>query len=309
MHLRKHSVFIIILFSILGISARGFSQGPDRGSWHHGNEWIDPDTSEPAGMHYHLFPTPSRGAGTQASCLVYLPPDYDKQQKRRYPVLYWLHGGAGSQREGVWMVTRIDEEIRKGSLPPFIVVLVQGLPDVRYINSKDGSRPVEDVLIRDLIPHIDASFRTIATRKGRAIEGMSMGGYGALRLGFKFPELFGTVSALAPSIKPMSEEPEVVREPFGNDPAFWESVGPWNTVKQHASEVRGHTLVRLFVGDQDPLLKPVTEYHQLLDSLGIQHEFSIVSGAHHRYDEIITRMPTDPLLFWAKAFAPQGSAD
>ena len=307
MHARRLSFLFILLLSIAGLSARGFSQGPDRGSWHHGDEWIDPDTSEPAGTHYHLFPTPSRGAGTQASCLVYLPPDYDKpgkQDMRRYPVLYWLHGGAGSQREGVWMVERIDSEIRKGTLPPFIVVLVQGLPDVRYINSKDGTRPVENVLIHDLIPHIDANYRTLATRKGRAIEGMSMGGFGALRLGFKYPDLFGTVSALAPSIKPMSEEPEVVREPFGNDPAFWEKEGPWNIVKEHAAELRGHTLVRLFVGDEDPLLKPVTQYHQLLDSLGIQHEFAVVRGAHHRYDEIITKMPSDPLQFWARAFAP-----
>ena len=91
------------------------------------------------------------------------------------------------------MVARIDKEILAGKIPPFIVVLVQGLPSVRYINAKDGKRPVEDVIVKDLIPHIDATYRTVASREGRAIEGMSMGGYGALRLGFKYPELFGTV--------------------------------------------------------------------------------------------------------------------
>jgi enterochelin esterase-like enzyme len=157
MHTRKLSFLLFILLSIVGISAHGIAQGPDHGSWHHGNEWIDPDTSEPAGMHYHLFATPSRGAGTQASCLIYLPPDYDTQPTRRFPVLYWLHGGAGSQREGIWVVNRMDIAIRSGPLPPFIVVLVQGLPDVRYINTKDGTRPVEDVIIHDLLPHIDSS--------------------------------------------------------------------------------------------------------------------------------------------------------
>lgn len=304
MHTHRLSFILFILLSIGGISAHGIAQGPDHGSWHHGNEWIDPDTSEPAGMHYHLFATPSRGAGTQASCLIYLPPGYDAQPSRRFPVLYWLHGGAGSQREGIWVVNRMDSAMRSGSLPPFIVVLVQGLPDVRYINTKDGTRPVEDVIIRDLLPHIDSTFRTIATRKGRAIEGMSMGGYGTLRLGFKYPELFGAVSALAPSIKPMSEEPEVVREPFGNDPVFWEEVGPSNIVKEHASDIRGRTLVRILVGDEDPLLKPVTEYHELLNSLGIQHEFAVAHGAHHRYDEIITKLPADALQFWKRAFTP-----
>ena len=291
-----------IILLLLSLCAGAAAQGPNRDSMHHGNEWIDPDHSEPSGTQYHLFPTPSRGPATEASCLIYLPPDYEKKPAQRFPVLYWLHGGAGSQREGIWIVQRIDAEIRSGGLPPFIIVLVQGLPDVRYINSKDGTRPVEDVIIHDLIPHIDATYRTIAARRSRAIEGMSMGGFGALRLGFKYPQLFGTVSALAPSIKPMAQEPEVVREPFGNDQTYWDETGPWNIVKQHAAEIRGRTRVRLLVGDQDPLLAPVTDYHALLTSLGIEHRFAVVPGAHHRYDEIISRMPDDPLQFWKEAF-------
>jgi enterochelin esterase-like enzyme len=293
-----------LLSGLLLLVRNGIAQGPDSGSFHHGNEWIDPDHSEPAGTHYHLFSTPSRGPGTQASYLIYLPASYDANPNQRYPVLYWLHGGAGSQTEGGWLVGRIDDEIRSSRLAPFIVVLVQGLPDVRYINSKDGTRPVEDVIIRDLLTHIDATYRTVPTRHSRAIEGMSMGGYGALRLGFKYPYLFGTVSALAPSIKPMNKEPAVVREPFGNDPVFWDRVGPSNMAKEHASEIRTGTRVRILVGDQDPLLKPVTEYNDLLTSLKIPHEFVVVPGAHHRYDEILSRLPEDRLQFWNKAFAP-----
>ncbi len=295
-----HSGLLLLCLSLcIGVAS---AQGPDRDSMHHGNEWIATNHSEPAGTHYHLFASPSRGAGTQASCLVYLPPNYEKATTQRFPVLYWLHGGAGSQMEGAWMVQHIDAEIRADKLPPFIVVLVQGLPDVRYINTKDGTRPVEDVIIRDLIPNIDATYRTMATRQGRAIEGMSMGGFGALRLGFKYPQLFGTVSGLAPSIKPMQEEPMVVREPFGNDQAYWDENGPWNIVKQHAGEIRGHTRVRLFVGDQDPLLKPVTEYHELLTSLAIEHQFKVIAGAHHRYDEILSKSTVDELQFWKTAF-------
>jgi len=74
------------------------------------------------------------------------------------------------------MVGRIDAAIRAGSVPSFIVILVQGLPDVRYINTKDGTRPLEDVIIKDLIPHVDGAYRTLAVRTSRAIEGMSMGG-------------------------------------------------------------------------------------------------------------------------------------
>jgi endo-1,4-beta-xylanase len=305
MLIRKPSFFLVIFFLyIFSVSTRLAAQGPVNQGFHTGNEWIDPDHSEPAGTHYHLYATPSRGADTEASYLIYLPPDYEKDTAKRYPVLYWLHGGSGSQIEGTWMVARIDAEICAGSLPPFIVVLPQALPDVRYINSKDGTRPVEDVIIHDLLPHIDATYRTIATRKGRAIEGMSMGGYGTLHLGLKYPELFGTVSALAPSIKPMSEEPPVVTEPFGNDPAYWNQLDPTAVAKVHAAEIiKSGTHIRIYVGDRDPLLKPVTEFHGLLTSLGIAHDFAVVPGAEHRYDEIISKMPGDPLQFWKAAFA------
>lgn len=294
---------LILLLSISG----GFAgaQGPGQPNSYRGNIWIDPDHSEPSGTHFRLFSTPSRGPGTKASYLIYLPPDYCRQSATRFPVLYWLHGGAGSQREGAWMVARIDQEIRQGTLPPFLVVLVQGLPDVRYINSKDGTRPVEDVIIKDLLPHIDASYRTISTRRGRAIEGMSMGGFGALRLGFKYPDKFGTVSALAPSITEMKDEPEFVTEPFGNDPAYYEEVGPWRIVKDHAAEIHGQTTVRLLVGDEDKLLPYVEKYSRLLTSLNIEHQYSVISGAHHRYDEIIEKATFNALGFWKAAFQSQ----
>jgi enterochelin esterase-like enzyme len=270
-----------------------------------GNLWVDPVTEEPAGTHYRLFPTPARGPGARASYLVYLPPEYEALRSRRYPVLYWLHGGGGSQREGTWMVGKIDERIRTGALPPFIIVLVQGLPDVRYINSKDGTRPVEDVIIKDLIPHVDATYRTVAARASRAIEGMSMGGFGALRLGFKFPELFGTVSALAPSLTEMKTQPFFVTEPFGDDQQYYDAVGPWTIVKSHAAAIRGRTTVRLLVGDQDKLLPAVRRYSDLLRSLRIDHEFAVAPGAEHRYDQIIEHLPSDALAFWRRAFARQ----
>lgn len=291
---------VILLLSI----PAGFAvaQGPGQSNTYHGNAWIDTDHSEPSGTHYRLFPTPSRGPGTEASYLIYFPPSYSGPSAKRYPVLYWLHGGGGSQREGVWMVARIDEQIVQGKLPPFLVVLVQGLPDVRYINSKDGTRPVEDVIIKDLVPHIDASYRTISDRTGRAIEGMSMGGFGALRLGFKYVDVFGTVSALAPSITEMKNEPEFVTEPFGNDLAYYEEVGPWKIVKDHAAQIRGRTTVRLLVGDKDSLLPYVKKYSCLLSSLNIEHQYSVVKAANHRYDEIIEKAPFDALAFWKAAF-------
>lgn len=290
----------------LMVAAGAIAQPPGRGPSGQGNVWIDPVKDEPAGTHYRLFSTPSRGPATEASYLVYLPPDYESARDRRYPVLYWLHGGGGNQRQGGFMVSKLDEKIRAGEIPPFIVIVPQALPDVRYINSKDGTRPLEDVIIKDLIPHVDSTYRTITTRQGRAIEGFSMGGFGALRLGFKFPNLFGTVSGLAPSITDMKDEPDFITEPFGNDQAFYDAVGPWTIVKEHAGDIRGRTTVRLLVGDQDKLFPLVKQYSDLLTSLKIEHQYAVAPGVPHRYELIVSKMPFDALVFWKTVFAGHG---
>jgi acetyl esterase/lipase len=71
-------------------------------------QWADPVTEEPPGTRYRLFETAVRGKGTRGSYLVYLPPSYDKEPARRYPVLYWLHGGFGNPRQGAWAVQHLD---------------------------------------------------------------------------------------------------------------------------------------------------------------------------------------------------------
>jgi enterochelin esterase-like enzyme len=277
------------------------AQGP-AGGGRTGEEWIDPIKDAPAGTTYHLFSTPSRGPETEASYLIYLPPGYRKNSGARYPVIYWLHGGRGSQREGAWMAEQIDKAISRKEMPEVIMVLVQGLPTVRYVNTKDGTRPVESVIIKDLVPHIDNTYRTINDRKSRGIEGMSMGGFGSLHLGFKFTDLFGVVSALAPSITEMADEPVEVRENFGFDESYYTANSPWTIVAEKANIIKGNTKVRLLVGDQDKLLPLVKQYHLLLDSLSIDHQFAIIAGAQHRYDEIISKANFNTFLFWTEAF-------
>ncbi len=273
----------------------GTSSRQDRG-----NEWICPDKSEPNGTHYVLYPTPARGPDTQASILVYLPPDYETSGSKRYPVLYWLHGGGGNQLSAQTQISRMDAAIRAGQIPALIVVGLQALPDVRYINSKDGTRPLEDVIIKDLIPYVDSHYRTLAQREYRAIEGFSMGGYGSFRLGFKYPSLFSIVSGLAPSITEFKSEPNIVTEPFGNDPVYYEKVGPANIVKTNANAVRGHQTIRLYVGDQDPLLTALQQFHERLLSLEIEHQFKIASGVGHQDDRLVDKL--DGIAFWKTAF-------
>jgi len=268
-------------------------------------QWVDPVTAAPPGTTYRLFETKSRGRGTKGSYLIYLPPSYERETARRYPVIYWLHGGFGNARQGAWTVEHLDKGIRSGLVPQTIVVLAQALPVGWYVNSKDGKRPVEDVVIQDLIPHIDAAYRTLARRESRGIEGMSMGGYGALHLGIKHPTLFGAISAVAPSIlKDLRDEPkERTFDTFFDDEAYYDANGPWTLARENAAALRQGCVIRLLAGDQDARLRStLTAFHDLLTQLGIPHEFTEVKGAGHVYKDIVERLGDGGLVFWQKAF-------
>ncbi len=172
--------------------------------------WLDPDRSEPAGSRYATFP--SQLAGGEVSYLIYLPPGYEAAPERRYPVVYWLHGLGGDQRRGAAFVTRLNLAIRNGRAPAMIAVLVNGLRDSFYCDSRDGRWPVESVIVKELIPHIDRAYRTLARREARAIEGYSMGGYGAAHLAFKFPEVFGLAGIMAGAALDFETVAESVRK-------------------------------------------------------------------------------------------------
>jgi enterochelin esterase-like enzyme len=180
------------------------SASQDRGNW------VDPNKEEPSGTQYKTFH--SRTIDGDVSYLVYLPPNYESDAQRRYPVIYWLHGGGGNQRTGDYFVEKMGEAMQAGKTPEAILILVNGVGGSLFSDSIDGSKPVETVIVRDLIPHVDATYRTFGMRKMRAVEGFSMGGFGALHLTFKFPDLFGSITALAHApIRPDSGWPKVDR--------------------------------------------------------------------------------------------------
>lgn len=247
----------------------------------------------------------SAAVGGPVGYALYLPPVYDAPENasRRYPAIYWLHGKAGGPWRGAAFVDMLDRAIREGIAPPAIAVLVTGGPRSVYCNAKDGSWPVETVIVEELIPHIDATYRTIATREGRAIEGRSMGGFGAARLGFAYPDLFSAVSISAGalvSLERLLEGPaHLFHSIWGGDQAYFEACNPSAIVRQNADRIRGHAHVRIFCGDQDRLLDRNERFHALLDELDIPHEWTVVTGAGHGYEDKVKRLGLEHFRFWA----------
>ncbi len=134
---------------------------------------------------------------------VYLPPGYQAEGHRRYPVIYWLHGFAGigssAINRALWapsLPELMDQVIRDGA-PPAILVMPDGSTRYggsQYLNSPATGR-YEDHIVRDLVPYIDRQYRTKAASKHRGVDGKSSGGYGALVLAMRNPDVFGGVAS------------------------------------------------------------------------------------------------------------------
>ena len=136
-----------------------------------------------------------------------------------------------------------------------IAILVNGMTDSFYNDSPDGKWPMESVIVKELIPHVDKTYRTVPQRGSRAIEGYSMGGYGAAHLGFKYPDLFGVVGINAGALIQLNAQtmPDIFTKMFGADAANVKANDPFELVRKNADAIRGKTTIRLAVGDQDGL--------------------------------------------------------
>jgi endo-1,4-beta-xylanase len=244
--------------------------------------WVDPNHSEPEATHYKTFH--SNTINADVSYLIYLPPDYETQKATRYPVMYFLHGSGGTPRAGAPMAARQDAAIRAHRADPFIMVYVNGLAgDTMYCDSRDGKFPVETVIVKDLIPHIDASYRTIAKRESRGVEGFSMGGFGTAHLAFKYPELFGVASIEAPALLgPTLQGPVPVREwgklfvaAMGSDMDYYKANDPFTLAVKNAEAIRDRMLIRIETHwtEGDWQSGRCEDLHKLLVEQRIPHEF------------------------------------
>jgi S-formylglutathione hydrolase FrmB len=149
------------------------------------------------------------GEPSDQEVAVYLPPDYDRGTAR-YPVLYLLHGIGGGFTDWTkhWNIRGSMDAVIRGGAQPFIVVMPNGanrLGGGFYLDSPVSGN-WETYLVRELVPAIDRDFRTAATRESRGIAGHSMGGFGAIRLAMRFPELFGVMYAMSPCCLDLVED-------------------------------------------------------------------------------------------------------
>ena len=146
---------------------------------------------QPAAVKTVSFDAASIGRPTAYN--VILPADYETSGDKRYPVVYLLHGLTGNY--GNWAGMGAGRAARGLDV---IVVMPDGGNSwyVNWAQSDEGQKNAwDDFITKDLIAHVDANFRTVAAREGRAINGLSMGGYGALTLGLRHPDLYCAIGS------------------------------------------------------------------------------------------------------------------
>ena len=223
-----------------------------------------------------------------------LPPSFDADKSRRYPVLYFFHGLGENEQVllnagGFNIVQDLREENQIGE---FVIAAPAAGRSV-YINSEDGRVRYEDFLLREFFPLIEGRYRIEPGRRERGVTGVSMGGYGALHIALHHPELFGSVSshsgALVEKLPPMkSSDPQLdvlaqmagtaFGDPFNRE--FWERNNPFTMIR---NGLRPEGLKIYFdcgTEDQFGFNFGAQAFHNLLVAHKIPHEFHLYPGGH-----------------------------
>ena len=227
---------------------------------------------------------------------VLLPPSYETESKKNFPVLYFLHGLGQSEQaliqSGGWGL--IEDLRQRHTIGDFLLVAVEGRGTF-VINSADGRERYSDFFLSEFIPHIESHFRIVRNRKSRGITGLSMGGYGALRFAFSHPELFGSVSVQSPAL--ITESPKEMNADlptagpiarllggvFGNpiNLAHWNQNNPFVLAREHQAQLKTQAIY-INCGQQDEygFAEGASKMHQQLLAEGIHHEFHLYAGGH-----------------------------
>lgn len=195
------------------------------------------------------------------SLWIYKPPAYDLNPSTRYPVLYLQHG-TGDLEDSWTRVGRanliLDNLIAAGKAKPMIVVMPNGhVFSDHVIERQSNNAQIEQVLIKEIVPFVDAHYRTASDRESRAIAGLSMGGGQALRFGLRNLDQFAWVVGFSPAIFLAESEVALFSDLVANE-------------EQSNKQFK---LLMFFCGTKDHLIANSDRFHAFLNSNHIKHTF------------------------------------
>ena len=270
----------------------------------------------------------SPALGVEKHYVVYLPPSYATAPARRYPVAYYLHGLTGNEADWVSLasIDVVADSLIASGTPEMILVMPDG-DDGWYTNWEEAPQPYgacmvdtllnraapalcvaqaryEDYIARDLVRHVDSTYRTLADRRHRGIAGLSMGGYGAVTIALEHPDVFSAGASHSGVLSPLFAGPHPFAAParyhtaidslaagwrgmwgaiapaFGRTITAWAARDPAGLARRLAAS--GGPMPALFidVGAQDGLVDQSRAFHAELAVLRIPHAYAEWPGKH-----------------------------
>jgi S-formylglutathione hydrolase FrmB len=223
---------------------------------------------------------------------VMLPPGYAAESGRRFPVVYYLHGLGDNEQSlvnlGGWPI--YDRLMREKKIGEFALVAPAGFESF-YVNSRDGQFRYEDFFLREFLPAMEKKYRIGTSRAQRGIMGISMGGYGAMHYGFKYPEMFAAVSASMPALIEhlppefsSQWERKLMGAIFGDPPdlAFYDANSPFHLARVAPLSALKRMTLYFDCGAQDRygFNAGTLAMDKLLTGRGVAHEAHIDPGGH-----------------------------
>ena len=228
---------------------------------------------------------------------IYLPADYNTSE-RSYPVTYLLHG-YGDADDG-WIQfgeinSSADNAIATGTIPPMIIVTPDGFKSF-YINAADGSLSYEDFFIKELIPHIEKTYKVKSEKRYRGIAGLSMGGYGSLIYALKYPKLFAAAAPLSAVVWSDSDiataSDNIYNSLFATHDKknlkgmdrineAWLKNSPLKLIETNSVDDLSSVKYWIDCGDDDYLSIGNVNLHVAMTNKKIPHEFRVRDGAHN----------------------------
>ena len=207
-------------------------------------------------------------------------PDNYKKSKKKFPVVYLLHGYSGNYATWVKSFKEVSQQVDRYG---FIAIGVDGNYSSWYFDSPiDPTFKYETYIIDELVPFIDKKYKTIASREGRAISGLSMGGHGSLYLSLKHQDVFGAAGSMSGGvdIRPFSEKWNIKKRlgAINDFPDNWEK----NTVV-NLIELNQNNNLKLIIdcGVDDFFIDVNRELHQKMLALKIDHDYIERPGKHN----------------------------
>ena len=223
---------------------------------------------------------------------VLLPPGYASSLDQFFPIVYWLHGSNGSGMSLEPLAAKFTDAMSDGLMVESIIVFPESEQLSMWVNSKDSTYPSEDILIKDLIPHINRLFRVSQSRESHTIAGFSMGGYGAARLAFKYNKIFSRVVMVGagtldesledtPRANEMTKR-QVLDNVFGGSDLYFYQQSPRFLLKAHKKDLLSNPLdISIFVGTQDEVYPQNLDLSRFLLNQGVPNRLVSLPGINH----------------------------